>query len=84
MKEYTDAWLKESGFPDRLRQARKASGMTQEEAAWEVGVCATYLRRMEYGEFAPSIARVCELADLYGVSVDWLCGRTDNNGNDPE
>ena len=84
MKEYTDAWLKESGFPERLRQARKAADMTQNDVAYETYTSVSQIARMEKGEVAPSIAKVVELADLYGISVDWLCGRTDNNGNDPE
>ena len=75
MKEYTDAWLKKSGFPERLRQARKATEMSMDDAAYATYTSVSQIARMEKGEVAPSIAKVVELADLYGVSIDWLCGR---------
>ena len=79
MKEYTDAWLKKSGFPERLRQARKAADMTQGDAAYETCTSVSQIARMEDGQVAPSIAKVAELDDLYGVSIDWLCGRNAND-----
>lgn len=74
---WRQAWMQENGLGERLRQARKAAELSADEVGLEMGTSGGYIQRMERGEFAPSIIRIVELADLYGVSVDWLCGRTE-------
>lgn len=67
-------WMQKSGFCDRLRQARLDAGIPVNMAAAELGIHPPNICRYERGEMAPSIKRVYELAQLYGCSIDWLCG----------
>lgn len=75
MRVNNQEWGLTSGFAFRLRQAREKAGMTRNRAATEVGTCGEYIYKAECGEIVPNIKRVVDLADLYGVSVDWLLGR---------
>lgn len=64
----------------RLKVARARKGWTQERVAAEVcasGVTLTNaaLSYYERGEAAPSLVRALALADVLGVSLDWLVGR---------
>lgn len=75
MKLNNQQWCLDSGFCFRLKEARENAGMTLLRVATAVGTCVTYIFKLEAGETVPNIKRVVDLADLYGVSVDYLCGR---------
>lgn len=68
-------WMLDSGFCDRMREAREKCGMTQHAASQKLETVLEYVHKVENGKTCPSIARVFEMAELYGVSIDWLCGR---------
>ena len=55
----------------RLHEARRAKGMTQKEAAEQLGIYARRLSEWEGGQATPRQA-LPDLAKLYGVSVAWL------------
>ena len=63
-----------NAFGERLRQARKNTGLTMTQAANKVYISQCTISRYESGEITPTIDRVCALAELYGCSVDCLCG----------
>jgi transcriptional regulator with XRE-family HTH domain len=65
---------------DRLKEQRIFMDWTQEEVAKKLGLNykSTY-SRWEHGFREPSIRYLIALADLYGVSIDYLTGRTDKN-----
>lgn len=62
---------------DRIRALREARGYTQQEIADAVNVSRISYVRYESGERDPSSKVIKNLADYYGVSVDYLLGRTD-------
>ena len=64
-------------FQERLRLARKSKGITQEEAAKQLGISLRTYRRYETGEAEPGIIIVVAIADLYEISIDYLTGRVD-------
>ena len=64
-------------MPYRFRDARIQSGKNLAEAAEELFVSKTTLSNWESGRRVPSVEAIEKLADLYGVSVDYLLGRTD-------
>lgn len=66
-----------AAFGHRLRSAREAAGLLQEQVAQRVGFPERSLRRWERGLADPGVEKTMRLATLYGVSVDWLLGRTD-------
>jgi len=57
---------------ERLRVARTASGMTQEQAAESVGLSRTTLVAIEKGDREPRAEELIALAKLYDVSVHSL------------
>lgn len=69
-------WMKESKFCYRLRMARAHAALTHEQVVKMIpGRCSVnILEAYENGNICPSIGRVVELAKIYGVSIDWLCG----------
>ena len=64
-------------FSERLRELRMGRGLKQREMA---GVCGLKLRgyqQYEYNESYPEVPGLVALADYFGVSLDYLMGRTD-------
>lgn len=59
----------------RLREARKAAGLTQTEAADALRVTSESIGRWERGQNEPGLSQTAHLAELYGVSLDWLVGK---------
>jgi transcriptional regulator with XRE-family HTH domain len=61
-----------AGLGERLREAREAAEMTQEEAAQGIGTTPRSIRRFERGEYEPSMTQLAALGRLYEVSSDKL------------
>lgn len=61
----------------RIRELRKSLGLTQQEVANRLNIERTSYARYESGCREPDIATLIQLADLFQVSLDYLCGRTD-------
>ena len=59
----------------RLRELRNKSGLTQKEIANKLGVSGQTILNWENGIFEPKISQLIQLADLFGVSVDYLIER---------
>lgn len=64
----------------RLRQARADAKILQDDAAHAIGSTVRSLTRWESGECEPGFSLLCSLADLYGVSLDWLADRSPLRG----
>jgi len=65
-------------FGERLKKARKKSGMTQMELAQKLNLTDATLNRYEKGHRKPDPETLSKIAEILHVSVDWLLGRTDN------
>jgi len=61
-----------SSFSTRLREIRKANGLTQEEAADLVGVSGPQWCFYERGKRVPSIANLKAICLALDISADWL------------
>jgi transcriptional regulator with XRE-family HTH domain len=59
----------------RLREARIKINIMQKEAAQKIGISNVALSQYEKGIRNPDPNTLSKLADLYGVSVDWLLER---------
>ena len=64
-------------FKDRLRQLRKERKMTQGELAGHLDYGYTAITNYESGRNEPHIRELNILADLFGISVDYLIGRSE-------
>ena len=61
----------------RIRELRKSLGLTQQDVANMLNIERTSYARYESGCREPDIATLIQLADLFQVSLDYLCSRTD-------
>jgi transcriptional regulator with XRE-family HTH domain len=71
------------GFPERLKELRESRGLSQEALADTLGIprsSITHYEKSEHGdrERLPRKERLEKIADYFGVSVDYLLGRTDD------
>ena len=64
-------------FKDRLRKLRKEAKETQSALAKAIQISLNQVARFEKGEQKPGFDNLRNIADFYGVSVDWLMGRTE-------
>lgn len=69
---------KPNEFPRRLRRLRERQGRKQHIVSELCGLNRSTIRRYERGEMKPSMEALSSIADYFGVSVDYLIGRTDN------
>lgn len=65
-------------FGNRLRQLRKAKGLTQAELAKLLSIGESTISFYESGKRQPDYETLIRIADLFNVSVDYLLGRTDD------
>ena len=66
-------------FYVRLKELRKEAGETQKMLASAIGISVNQVIRFEKGEQKPGFDNLWALADHFGVTVDDLMGRTDEN-----
>ncbi|WP_297717207.1 helix-turn-helix domain-containing protein [Intestinimonas sp.] len=62
---------------DRLKRLRKLARETQPVLAAAIGVSTAQILRFEKGEQKPGLDNLWKLADHFGVTMDYLAGRTD-------
>lgn len=68
-------------FADRLREARVATGMTQEQLGFELGITKSSVSAWENGRETPSFRMLPELRRVLGRTLDELvCGIVPGDG----
>lgn len=63
---------------ERLRRLRKKHGWTAKEVGKRLGIAESTVSGYENGHRSPPLDLLVRFADLYGVSTDYLLGRTDH------
>lgn len=66
---------------EKIKQLRKAKGLTQMDLAIAVGTTPTTIGFWEAGRFDPSAFNLIILADVFNVSLDELCCREFKGAN---
>lgn len=61
----------------RMRELRKAAGLSQENAAKAIGVAMPTYCRYEYGQREPNASTIAAMARFYQVPSDYLLGLVD-------
>ncbi|WP_243425257.1 helix-turn-helix domain-containing protein [Intestinimonas butyriciproducens] len=61
-----------------MRTLRKAKKATQEDLAHLLGVTTNHYQKIEYGQINLSVTALDALADYFGVSADYLLGRSED------
>lgn len=64
-------------FAERLQALRKEKGMTQREMAELMQMQLRSYQHYEGGDRRPDYEGLIALADYFGVSIDYLLGRSD-------
>lgn len=61
-----------TAYGRRIKQLRLSNGLTQEQLAEKMNVTSTYIVKIENSHRTGSIEFSVELADCFGVSLDYL------------
>ena len=64
-------------FGQILANLRKERGLAQKELALLLNLSIGTISNYENGIHFPDLSTLCKLADFYGVTTDYLLGRTD-------
>lgn len=70
-------------MPRKYKEARQINKLKVIEAAARVGISQPTLSAWEGERKSPSVEGLEKMADLYGVSTDYLLGRNEQGGSDP-
>ena len=62
---------------NRLKEARLNAGLSQKEVSKIIKISAPTISQWEAGIIHPLQSNLIKLADLYGVSTDYLLGKED-------
>ena len=62
-----------------LKMARENKDLSKTEVAKALNIATSSMTYYEQGKAIPSIDKLYALADYYGVTMDWLCGRVNKN-----
>lgn len=62
---------------ERLRLCRSEKGLTQNQVAIYCDITEKAYQNYELNTRQPKLENLIKIADLYGVSLDYLVGRTD-------
>ena len=65
-------------FEERIKMLREKHGLSQEALGNILGVKRFAIYSYEKGKNCPEMKGLIGLADYFGVSIDYLVGRTDN------
>ena len=63
-------------FAENIGRLRRGSGQSQREAAAGLGISQALLSHYENGSREPGLDFVVRVCDYYGVTADFLLGRT--------
>ena len=63
-------------FSAVMSELRRRSGKSQRAVAAELGISQALLSHYENGAREPGLAFVCKACDYYGVSADYMLGRS--------
>ena len=66
-------------FANRLKQARKKAGLTQEQVSFELEISRSNISKYENGDISPNIKTIRELMKLYKVDANYLFGTDEDN-----
>ncbi|MNJ01465.1 HTH-type transcriptional regulator Xre [compost metagenome] len=65
---------------EQITYLREQKGLTQEELASKLGISRSALSHYEKNRREPEFQVLSDIADLFGVSLDFLFGRTPKHG----
>ena len=76
--EYGKVTINKKAIGNNLKKLRKKLNKTQSMLAEDIGIPQTTYSDYERGKILISTIVVYKLHEKYNISIDWLCGRTNN------
>lgn len=67
-------------FEKRLRELREEKEWSQKDLATKLGLTQPAIADWERGTRKPNLTKIEEIADIFGVTVDYLLGRSNKKG----
>ena len=67
----------------RIKELRKLKGVTLKAMGEELGLSSQVVSRYELEQTEPDFETLIHIADYFGVSVDYLLGRSNSPGYSP-
>lgn len=67
---------------EKIKELREQNGFSQKKVAEMLGMHTTQYQRYETGERTMPIDFAIQIADLYGVTLDYLVGREEEQSED--
>lgn len=64
-------------FSERLKEIRQSQKLTQKQVAAALNITERQYQRYEGGKQTTTLENLIALADYFGVSLDYLVGRSD-------
>lgn len=61
-------------YADRIRALRQQAGLSQQALGQQLGVSAVAVGKWERGQTQPDIHALARMADIFGTTIDDLCG----------
>ncbi|AHA75302.1 MULTISPECIES: helix-turn-helix domain-containing protein [Bacillus] len=68
----------------RIKEMRKETKLSQKQLGEKANVTESFISKIESGAKKPSIEVISKLAEILGVSVDYLLGHSDHKSLDKE
>jgi len=65
-------------YSERIKDLRKAKGLSQTELGEYLGVSASAVYKWETGKSQPDINAIVNMSKLFGISTDFLLGNIEN------
>lgn len=59
----------------RIKDLRVSAGMTQRELADKLGISNAAVAQWETGDNRPTVTNLERMADIFGVTIDYILGR---------
>ena len=72
--------MEENRFCDILADLRKKKGVSQRKAAADLHISQALLSHYENGAREPGLPFLCRACDYYGVTADYILGRSADEG----
>ena len=70
-------------FSEALCELRRSRGLSQRSVAADLHISQALLSHYENGAREPGLDFVCRACEYYGVTADYLLGRTNEPDGDP-
>lgn len=71
-------------FQSRIKETREENGLTQKEFSEMIGFSQQTLSGYENGRTTPSLEAIAVIAQKCNVTIDWLCGLSDQKNTNDE